>query len=356
MEIDVLIIGQGICGTFLSREMDRTGLSYLVIDELRSYTASRAAAGIINPITGKRLVKTWIIDELLPFAFQAYGEAGAALGISCLEQTHIIDFFPIPQARLTFHERHGENPEYLRLPADEGNLRTCFHYDFGYGIINPCYLTDLPGLMAAVRSDLKGRGRLLEEKWVQEDLVLEKDGIRYRDIRARRLIFCDGIESFHRPWFNILPFSPNKGEALLAEIPGLPSHMGPTIFKRGLNLVPMRDGRYWIGSSYEWSFETEGPTEAFRSRTEGILRNWLKVPFTITDHIAAVRPATLERRPFVGFHPLYPAIGILNGMGTKGCSLAPYFARQLAENMVHGTGILPEADVRRFTRVLSRGA
>lgn len=352
MDIDVLIVGQGVCGTFLSREMDRLGLSYLVTDEPRSYTASKVAAGIINPITGKRLVKTWIIDELLPFAHQAYREAGASLGISCLEETSIIDFFVQPDARLTFHARYSENPEYLQLPADENAFRPYFEYDFGYGIISPCYLTDLPGLLAATRADLKNRGRLLEEKWAQEALVLGTGrALRYRDIRADRVILCDGIDSFHRSWFNLLPFSPNKGEALIAEIPGLPPH---TLFKRGINLVPLQNDLYWIGSSYEWSFTAEGPTEAFRNRTEGILRKWLRIPFKTVDHIAAIRPATLERRPFVGFHPLHPAIGILNGMGTKGCSLAPYFARQLAENMVHGTPILPEADVRRFTRVLSR--
>ncbi|HXB33647.1 MAG TPA: FAD-dependent oxidoreductase, partial [Puia sp.] len=67
MRVDVLIIGQGICGTFLSRELDRAGLSYLVIDEKRPDSASLAAAGLVNPVTGRRFVKTWMIDELLPF-------------------------------------------------------------------------------------------------------------------------------------------------------------------------------------------------------------------------------------------------------------------------------------------------
>ncbi len=35
IKVDVLIVGQGICGTFLSRELDRAGLSYIVIDEER---------------------------------------------------------------------------------------------------------------------------------------------------------------------------------------------------------------------------------------------------------------------------------------------------------------------------------
>ena len=49
--IDVLIIGQGICGSFLSFELERAGLSYLVIDEARPFAASRVAAGLINPVT-----------------------------------------------------------------------------------------------------------------------------------------------------------------------------------------------------------------------------------------------------------------------------------------------------------------
>jgi hypothetical protein len=47
-------------------------------------------------------------------------------------------------------------------------------------------------------------------------------------------------------------------------------------------------------------------------------------------------------------------IGILNGMGTKGCSLAPLFAKELAENLVYGKTLNPEADINRFRKILSR--
>ena len=39
MQVDVLIVGQGICGTFLSRELERAGFSYIVIDEERPDSA-----------------------------------------------------------------------------------------------------------------------------------------------------------------------------------------------------------------------------------------------------------------------------------------------------------------------------
>jgi len=351
MNIDVLIVGQGVCGTFLSRELERAGLSYLVIDEARPFTASKAAAGLINPVTGRRIVKTWMIDQLLSFACSAYEEAGSALGISCLTPTSIVDFFPGPQMRNAFFERYTEDPEYLQVPPDEAAWRGQFQYEFGFGAISPCYLVDLQGLLSATRSWLLGQQRLREEKFEETELFLENDGVRYRDIRAKRIIFCDGMESFKGRWFTLLPFAPNKGEVLIVEIPDLaPS----AVFKKGISLIPLADGRYWVGSSYDWAFNDSAPTEAFRHKTEAILKNWLKVPFQTVDHFASIRPATLERRPFVGFHPLYPAIGILNGMGTKGCSLAPYFARQLADHMVEGAAILPEADVRRFSRILSR--
>jgi glycine/D-amino acid oxidase-like deaminating enzyme len=47
-------------------------------------------------------------------------------------------------------------------------------------------------------------------------------------------------------------------------------------------------------------------------------------------------------------------MAILNGMGSKGTSLAPYFGKQLAEHLVANSPILPEADVNRFRNLLSR--
>jgi glycine/D-amino acid oxidase-like deaminating enzyme len=111
---------------------------------------------------------------------------------------------------------------------------------------------------------------------------------------------------------------------------------------------------YWVGSTYQWEFENDQPTSPFYNTAKAQLQRWLKVPFEVVAHKAAVRPAALERRPFVGFHPQWPAVGILNGMGTKGASLAPYFAHQLAQHVVHGFPIADEADVKRFSRILTK--
>ncbi|HVU57124.1 MAG TPA: FAD-binding oxidoreductase [Puia sp.] len=369
MMTDVLVIGQGICGTFLTWWLEQKGLSFVVIDEERPAAASRAAAGLINPVTGRRIVKTWMIDELLSFAEDAYAAIGGELQISCLKPARIIDFFPTAQMRLAFLKRLEEDPQYLELPTDEQTWSGQFRYDLGYGMITHCYLADLPDLLPTHRRRLLQQNVLLPAAFNARALTIHKDHVQYEDITARYIVFCDGIESFHSPYFSRLPFAPNKGEALILEIPdwhanpapgftpaiapGFPPGLIP-VFKKGMTLAPWKDGLFWVGSSYEWSFTNPDPTETFRQRTEALLRDWLKPSFRILDHIASVRPATIERRPFVGFHPLHPAVGILNGMGTKGCSLAPYFAYQLVEHIVNGKPIRPDADVRRFTKILSR--
>src|SRR5215203_7203668 len=76
MQVDYLIIGQGICGTMLSWFLHKEGKSFLVIDDNNENSSSKIAAGIINPVTGRRYVTTWMIDDLLSFAQQSYTEIG----------------------------------------------------------------------------------------------------------------------------------------------------------------------------------------------------------------------------------------------------------------------------------------
>ncbi len=351
MTIDLLIIGQGICGSFLQWYARQAGLSVMVIDDPKPYSASKMAAGVINPVTGRRIVKTWMIDELLVHAREAYAQIGATCNASFLSQKSVIDFFPTPQMLMTYQSRYDEDQQFLQPISKNEDFANGFHYDFGYGTIDPCYLVDVSSLLSSTRSDLQKNKILLEEKFDIDELIIDSKKITYLDIIASNVIFCEGIEGFQNPWFNKLPFAPNKGEALIIEAAGIPSSH---IFKKGINLVPWKEGLFWVGSSYQWEFETDQPAESFLRQITSTLQNWLKVPFKVVNHIAAVRPATIERRPFVGFHPAQPRLGILNGMGTKGCSLAPFFARQLVQHIVEGEPIQADANVQRFSRVLGR--
>ena len=93
MHIDYLIIGQGISGTWLSYYLKKENKSVLVIDNSIKNSPSRIAAGIINPVTGRRHVEVWMADEILPFSLQAYTELGIGLDITAISQKKLLIFF-----------------------------------------------------------------------------------------------------------------------------------------------------------------------------------------------------------------------------------------------------------------------
>ena len=352
MVVDYLIVGQGISGTWLSYYLQKENKSFLVIDNNFSAAPSRIAAGIINPVTGRRHVEVWMAKEILSFAWKAYQEIGNELNIDAISQKNIIDFFPSPQMRQSFVQRIEEDNSYVSSYPDQNHFNPIFNYDFGCGEIQPVYIAHLETLLPAWRNKLIHEKKLLEEEFDISQLKVEADKILYKEITADKIIFCDGNSSAANPYFDLLPFAPNKGEALIVEIPGLNNHH---IYKKGMLLTPLATkDLWWIGSNYAWEFDNPDPTNDFFEKTEQLLKHWLKIPFKIISHLSGIRPATLERRPFVGFHPQHPRVGILNGMGTKGCSLAPFFANQLVEHLCHNKTIEPEVDVKRFQKILSR--
>jgi glycine/D-amino acid oxidase-like deaminating enzyme len=352
MLTEYLIIGQGISGTWLSYYLSKENKSFLVIDNNQPDAPSRLTAGIINPVTGRRHVEVWMVDEIHPFAWQAYTELGKELNITAISQKNIIDFFPSPQMRLSFQHRVDEKGNYVSISKEENKYRECFNYEFGFGVIKPVYTAHLETILPAWRKQLQKNNQLIEEDFGIGRLTVSPEGIQYKNIRAQKIIFCDGNSSITNPYFKNLPFAPNKGEALILEVPGLAAD---NIYKKGLTLVPLAvEGQWWIGSNYAWEFSDNKPTADFRKKTEKLLNNWLNIPFRIISHLCGIRPATLERRPFVGLHPQHPAIGILNGLGTKGCSLAPFFAKQLVDNLLYNKPITPDAAINRFSKILPR--
>ena len=348
---EVLIVGQGLAGTWLSWWLYRAGVSFHLIDQPDSDGASMRAAGLINPVTGRRMVTTWMIDELMSFASSAYWEMGKFLDNTFIKAISLIDFFPNVQMLQAFQKRFAEDPTYLFPGEDREKYSEWFRYDLGWGAIRPCALVDAENLLAQWRTWLKKKELLKESVFELSNLQTNDQGVEYSGVRYRYIIFCDGKASAQNPFFNKLPFALNKGEGLLVGIEGLP---GGLVFKKGMSLVPYKENIYWLGSSYEWSFDHEQPSANFKKTAEDWLNYNLKLPYTIIEHFAAIRPATLERRPFVGFHPLYPQVGILNGLGTKGCSLAPFFAKQLVNKFTGAGNIDPLADIKRFEKIIRR--
>jgi nucleoside-diphosphate-sugar epimerase len=62
--MNYLIVGQGIAGTNLTFTLLERGNSVTIADNPQEFSSSKVAAGLFNPITGRKMSKTWLADSL----------------------------------------------------------------------------------------------------------------------------------------------------------------------------------------------------------------------------------------------------------------------------------------------------
>ena len=162
MKTEVLIIGQGISGTWLSYYLEKKGIDHFVIDQESPYTASRQAGGLINPVTGRNKVKTWLADQLLPFCLTAYQQMETCLGTSVIESKAIMECFTNPEAAALFSRRVNENPNYLEIPSCSLIQLDLFHNCQEVGLIRPAYLVNVQLLLSSWRKRLRALQKIGE--------------------------------------------------------------------------------------------------------------------------------------------------------------------------------------------------
>lgn len=349
LKTDYLIVGQGLAGTLIAHFLLAAGQKIHLIDDDYPRAATKVAAGIINPVTGRRYVKSWRIDQLIPKARQTYRELESKLNISI--------YHPRPVLRALFNNREVNDwqarafdPEYQRyiVPQDQVNIGQYQAFTvpaFDYGALREGAQVEIGTLAKNYRKWLEDNGLLTVETFDYSKLQLTIQGIRYNEIQAKRVIFCEGAKSKINPYFSYLPYEGNKGEALITSIPVANFQK---ILKHRLFIVPLADGQYWIGSTSD-NFHTDDlPSKKGRQYLTEKLKDLLQCTFRVQDHRAAIRPTIKDRRPLLGSHPKYRQLVIFNGLGTKGASLGPYWAQHLADVLTKGLPIDPEVNIERF--------
>src|SRR3954463_6277972 len=103
-----IIIGQGIAGTVLAHTLLSEGKTVLIIDEGMEHSTSAIAAGLYNPVVFKRLVKSWMADELIPVMDEFYTDAEQLLNTSFYFNKQIVKPFAEEQEKTLWIKKTGE--------------------------------------------------------------------------------------------------------------------------------------------------------------------------------------------------------------------------------------------------------
>jgi glycine/D-amino acid oxidase-like deaminating enzyme len=345
--IDYLIVGQGLAGTLLSYFLRKAGQEVLVIDQIKEQAASQIAAGLINPITGRRYVKSWKVDTLIPFAKNTYQQLEKELDIDIFQERNILRTLFNSREENDWLLRTGDT-DYQAYMLDKAQLGSYSDHTtpaFSYGEVRYAAQVNIPTLVARYREELKQAELLVETAFDYQALEKTEQSVQYKNIKARRIVFCEGYQAVNNPLFNYLPFIGAKGEILIVKIPEVNFEK---ILKHRVFIAPLGEDLYWIGSTYDWNIEQETPSEQGKAFLKNRLEDILEVPYEIVAHKAAIRPTVKDRRPFLGVHPEWPEVYIFNGLGTKGASLGPFFAQQMQAFLVDNQQLDAAVDIQRF--------
>ena len=341
-EVDVIIVGSGLAGTCLALHLLEAGKSISIIHH-EGHSSTRVAAGLYNSITGRNMVKTWRADDLFPYLLKFYSDLESTSGVRFLNRSGIYRPFKSISEQNEWSGKSvepGYQPFIDRIYAAK-RLEPVIDDLGGVQLKQAGYLDTTTYLHAA-------HAMLAEymdhQKFDSSKLQIQEDKVRYEDISARHLICCEGVAAVENPLFGWLPFSPVKGEVLEVEA----DMELTTIVNRGVFIIHREGNRFRVGSNYNNYDQTWTPTEAAREEITGKLNELINVPYKIVNQYAGVRPATRDRKPFIGMHPKFKNVGIFNGLGAKGVSLAPYFARHFTEHLVNQSALDKDVTIERY--------
>jgi glycine oxidase len=347
MTADFLIVGQGVAGSVLAWTLDQRGCSVILADDPGLPSASAVAAGIVNPLTGRKLVRTWKADELFPFLHQFYSGIEQRLNVRFFHPKTI--YRPFRSVReQTDYLALTEDPaihSYVTETVDNQLYSACIHNPFGGLEVTQAGWLDLTEFVRIIKGYFVRKNQYFEGRIDVDDLNIKADKVVWKDIDFGKVIFCDGVLARENPLFSYLPYNPVKGQILTAVAE---TYSIKNIVNQGVFILPVRDGLIRIGATYSWHDLDWQTTDDGREFLESKVGAMLKVPYQVVGQQAGIRPSTKDRRPFIGLHPTHPAVGIFGGMGTKGVSLAPYLAEQFSRYLLDGEDLEPEANISRY--------
>lgn len=325
----ILIVGGGLAAFSLGKILFEKGIPFQIIKNEKP-AASMISSGIINPISGRNFVLSWKYYDFLNAAKSFYQIDQQSFINPILIEKYVED--PISYTNLLLSL--DSKKEWIEIIENQKVL------------IKNSYQVAVPDFLDTLETIFKNNQSILFENFEYGQLDLTTN--RYKEITYNSIIFAEGIGVLKNPFFNHLPFAPNRGEAL--EITSKDFKLENVIHK-GKFICKFKE-HFWVGSTFDRvSINESSHTAQAKSDLLEKCKFFMdKNSFEILNHLGAFRTTSHDRRPFVDVHPLHNNLFIFNGFGTKGVSLIPYFGIELINNILHQSPISEEVQIQRVKK------
>jgi len=344
LKIDSLIVGQGLAGSLLAWHLIERGERVLVVDRDELNTSSKVAAGLVTPLAGARFNLPEGLETRLDCARAFYWKHEEQSGQTFFHHRRIARLFQNETEKTAWENRlANEGERYARFHEPLTVDPTHFPAPHGGFEMKEGGWLDVPSFLEYTRQSLLERAAYAIGRVDSDDIALEDAGVRWKNVTASKVIFCEGWRGNQNRFFDWVPMNAALGDILDLEIPELARE--GRIINSGGWLIPVGGGRFRAGSNYRHQFESESPDEGGKAEVLAKLGKITPVDPIVRGHRAAVRPVIRRSRVFLGTHPAHHQVAFFNGLGSKGVLNGPWFAGQLVAHLLDGTALPAESDI-----------
>lgn len=318
----------------------------MVLDQPENNRSSVVAAGVFNPITGRKMFKAWKADELFPELVNFYPDLEKKLGEEFYHPIGIYRPYTSLDDQNDWEAKKSDlkfNP-YIDKTSTSNISSHRLEDPFGGLFLKQAGYVNIVNLLHANKNYLIDKGSYQELMFYEQGLKCHAAYLSFGDLKFNKLIFCNGIMAQKSNWFGWLPFQPVKGEIIEIELNKCPQ----TIYNRGVFVLPFEGLGVKVGSTYQRNFDHLGPTEAGQNELKEKLEGLLNEEYQVKGSKAGIRPAAKDRRPFIGRHPDNGRVYVFNGFGSKGVSLIPQCSKLFAAYLLGDEALDVDVDVKRY--------
>ncbi len=348
-EFDCLIFGGGLAGSVLAWTLIENGKRPLLIDKFGKSRCSQVAAGLINPIGGKRLNLVWEGKKQIHFAQTFYRRLETKFGHQFFTERKVTRLFSSESEKNLWDKKKNlvEYREWTSslqkddLPNYLGSNELSGLAIRGAGIVN------ISALIESIHWELAQRNALERAEFGYQDIKVRNDLITWKDYHAPYVVFAEGHLATENPWFGFIPYRPAKGVIgrIETRVP-----LMDTIVIQGKFLIPNGEKTAIVGATYDWESRSDEPDPKGIEELESFLRIHLENKWKWQEVHAGVRPTIPGAMPAVGPHPESPNLFSFNGFGSKGATQAPILAKALYEFIWHAKSLPKEITPIRFLK------
>ena len=352
--VDYLIVGFGIAGLSFAETLRQHHKTFAVISNGKD-GATAVSGGVLNPTVLKRFTAAWKASEFQEKAIPFYKEIEQYL------KAPIISEVKIARILNSIEEQNdwmvaSDRKELKAFLSPSLSISENDHINAPHmlGEVTGAYQLSPAALLATYSEKLR-----LDEKYVQSDfdytkVRLNETTVQYNDWTAKHLVFTEGAKAIDNPFFPYQePFTNksvligNKGDYIIIKAPELETS---SIIKGGMMLIPLGKDLYKIGATYDRHVYEGIPSVEKREEIITKLKKMISCSFEVVDQVAGVRPTIKDRRPLIGALKEQNHIAFLNGLGTRGLSMAPLVSFWLFQQLEYSKPLPAEVDINRFLK------